>query len=122
MAPLHVTDIELVIDVGEGGEVAATEVVVGEGVARLVVDVVCALARLALTELADNDDSTLSTELVAVKEPVVMCGVVPARDIVGVVERPLALLKIELTELVEAAGVTLERLEVDVGAVPGMRE
>ena len=47
-----------------------------------------ALVELKETELADSDDSTLKTELVAVKEPVVMKGVVAAIDIVGVLERP----------------------------------
>lgn len=50
-------------------------------------------AKLALTALAEArfveiDDSTLNTELVAVKDPVVMNGVVAAMDIVGVLERP----------------------------------
>lgn len=43
---------------------------------------------LAATEEAESDDSTLRTELVAVKEPVVITGVVAAIGIVGVLERP----------------------------------
>ena len=57
------------------------------------------LAKLALTELTlaelmlatlsvDSDDSTLSTELVAVKAPVVIVGTVPAKLMVGVLDRP----------------------------------
>lgn len=53
-----------------------------------------------------KDESTLSTEFVAVKVPSVMLGTVPARVIVGVVERPMALLSAVLTALVLIAGVT----------------
>lgn len=50
-------------------------------------------AKLTLTALSEArsveiEDSTLHTELVAVKGPVVMKGVVAARDMVGVLERP----------------------------------
>lgn len=46
------------------------------------------LIALATTELVESDERTLSTELVAVKDPVEMKGVVPAIAIVGVVDRP----------------------------------
>jgi len=42
------------------------------------------LATLAV----EMEDNTLSAELVAVNEPEISVGVVPARDIVGVVGRP----------------------------------
>jgi hypothetical protein len=58
-------------------------------------------------EISDaREEITLSTLLVAEKEPVVMLGVVPARDIVGVVVRPCALLSAVLAPaLVLIAGV-----------------
>lgn len=85
-----------------------------------------ALVRVALTELTlawlsvDRDESTLSTELVAVKDPVVTSGVVPARVPTGVVDRPSALLRAVLTALlVTIAGVTEGREVVEVGELPG---
>ena len=77
-----------------------------------------ALIGLAVTELADKAESTLNTELVAVKEPVVIEGVVPAMDIVGVLERPWAPPNAVLTELVAIAGITLESDDDSVGKVP----
>ena len=53
-----------------------------------------ALALLALAELAvaslfvESEDNTLRMELVAVKEPVVILGTVPAKLCVGVLVRP----------------------------------
>jgi hypothetical protein len=53
------------------------------------------------------DEMTLRTELVAVKEPVVISGTVPAKLIVGVLVRPSALLSaVPTEELVLIAGVT----------------
>lgn len=66
--------------------------------------------------LSDNrDERTLSTELVAVNVPSVMLGTVPASVIVGVVERPTALLRAVSTSLVLIAGVT-----EDIGGVGGV--
>lgn len=53
----------------------------------------------------ENEDSTLSTELVAEKLPEISVGVVPASDIVGVVGLPWAFEVSLLTELVLAAGM-----------------
>ena len=83
-----------------------------------VLGMVALLARLALTELVESEERTLSTELVAVKDPVVILGTVPARDIVGVVERPWALLKAVLTEDVLIAGATEDSELLHDGAVP----
>lgn len=59
------------------------------GMASLVTSVLRAVfLELAVAEDTESDDSTLRTELVAVKEPVVMIGVVAAIDMVGVLERP----------------------------------
>ena len=47
-----------------------------------------ALTALSEARLVERDDNTLNTELVAVKDTVVMKGVVAAMDMVGVLERP----------------------------------
>lgn len=94
-------------DVGETGTLGATALTL-PGLELGDLPTKLALMELATTELVESDESTLSTELVAVKGPVEMKGVVPAIDMVGVVERPWALLRAVLTELVTIAGVTLE--------------
>lgn len=72
-----------------------------------------ALATLAV----DNEDSTLSAELVAEKSPEISVGVVPASDMVGVVGRPCALEVSLLTELVLAAG-RIDESALDGGTHP----
>ena len=80
--------------------------------------------RLALTEVAsaslaaDRKARTLSTELVAVKTPVVISGTVPARLIVGVLVRPCALLRAVLAAPVLIAGMTDDSELVAVGTCP----
>lgn len=79
------------------------------------------LLELALALLSDdNDDKTLRTELVSLKVPVVIVGVVPARVIVGEVVRPRAPLSAVLTAVeVLIAGVTEDKELVDIGLVAG---
>jgi hypothetical protein len=78
------------------------------------------LAELALASLSDDkDDKTLRTELVSLKVPVVIVGVVPARVIVNEVVRPRAPLSAVLTAVeVLIAGVTEDKELVDVDVMP----
>lgn len=114
-------------------EVKTSEDVVTEekGSPELVVELaelglVALPTRLELTELAlaslslDRDERTLRTELVAMNDPVVIFGVVPARLIVGEVVRPRAALSAVLTAVdVLIAGVTEDSELVVVGTPDG---
>jgi hypothetical protein len=124
--PVHgiVVDIGVVVVVGAvvGAVVGPAVGVVVGAVAGLVGDVTLETGLLSIAgvrevevtrvvvvpALADwMDEMTLRTELVAVKEPVVISGTVPARLIVGVLVRPSALLSaVPTEELVLIAGVT----------------
>lgn len=78
------------------------------------------LTELALASLSEaRDESTLRTELVSEKEPVVIVGVVPAKLMVNEVVRPRAPLSAVLTALdVLIAGVTEDSAVVSVGVTP----
>ena len=110
----------------EGGTAAGGVVLVNFEASLTMLELAALLVKLSLpeaaaTELAESDDSTLKTELVAVKEPVVICEVVAATDIVGVVDLPWAPLKaVPTEELVFIAGVTLDSEDED-GRVPETR-
>jgi len=127
MFPEHETDgstlvlagwDRLLIETAEaaaGGKVAEVAVL---GIDTVLSTLLLVLPALAAIELAEIDVNTLSAELVAVNEPVVMTGVEAASDMVGVVDLPIALLRMVLTELVSTAGVTLESEEDGPGCVP----
>jgi hypothetical protein len=127
IVPVHGVTIA-VLELGGGatavGDVTVLEVV---GLERAEVEddvngsnglVVLAVLKLASLSL-DKDESTLSTELVAVNVPGGIVGVVPAKLIVGEVVRPKAPLSAVLTALeVLMAGVTEDSGLVVVGKAP----
>lgn len=124
MTPGGGDGVEAGVTAGGGGIVVELETAAAEENGNIVVEVgsggssfperlLDALALLAV----EIDDRTLSTELVAEKLPEISVGVVPAREIVGVVGRPWALELSLLTELELAAGVT-EESELDRGSQP----
>ena len=99
------------MDIGEDDPAAVEVGELGKEVALL--------TRLAWLS-SDKDDSTLKTELVAVKAPVVMLGTVAANDIVGVLVRPCAPLSTEVTPLVLIAGVAEDSSVEGAGVNPGV--